>query len=418
MAINRYKKQTDPRWNTHDFAGENINNAGCVLGLICNQTEETCSEDASLIPMADYLERNGMTCHGYGSYWEAVPFGFAYRGISCKQLNYSSLLNVKESGVFDKWKGAIKSGYRGGLLMGAGTSGYHWTNGGHYISVLAYDKSTDKYLVSDSANSARDGWHPWEHFAGSIKICYTDAYRWDGEQPTPTPEDFKRTGSGYCTENDVNLRATPGGAIIGRVMATNRFDVDGREEGGYTHINIATAGICWIATQYVRLDHEPTPKDNYVYNFTMKELKRGDKGKEVLLMEYVYKSLGIYKKTLDSHFGEGMEEAVKLKQKLHNLPVTGRVDKSTMYATFGLIHDGVKFYVKHIKKGSEGESVKLAQEILKSLDFYSGAIDGDFGKLTEQAVIDFQTAMKEKGLYDDEIDGNVGKKTWACLIGF
>lgn len=56
-----------------------------------------------------------------------------------------------------------------------------------------------------------------------------------------------------------------------------------------------------------------------------------------------------------------------------------------------------------IKLGSRGESVKELQRRLNL------AVDGIFGKLTDEAVKDFQTAHQLKA------DGIVGAKTWAAL---
>ena len=56
-----------------------------------------------------------------------------------------------------------------------------------------------------------------------------------------------------------------------------------------------------------------------------------------------------------------------------------------------------------IKLGSRGESVKELQRRLNL------AVDGIFGKLTDEAVKDFQTACNLKA------DGIVGGKTWAAL---
>ncbi|HEX3034718.1 MAG TPA: peptidoglycan-binding domain-containing protein, partial [Thermodesulfobacteriota bacterium] len=63
------------------------------------------------------------------------------------------------------------------------------------------------------------------------------------------------------------------------------------------------------------------------------------------------------------------------------------------------------------KLGSKGEEVTKIQEELKSLGFYKGPIDGDFGGGTEAAVKAFQ---KSKGL---DIDGKVGPNTWKVLFG-
>lgn len=63
------------------------------------------------------------------------------------------------------------------------------------------------------------------------------------------------------------------------------------------------------------------------------------------------------------------------------------------------------------KLGSKGEEVRKIQEELKSLGFYKGPIDGDFGGGTEAGVRAFQ---KANGL---DVDGKVGPQTWKALLG-
>jgi len=63
-----------------------------------------------------------------------------------------------------------------------------------------------------------------------------------------------------------------------------------------------------------------------------------------------------------------------------------------------------------IKKGSNGEAVRLLQKILNKHG-YMLADDGVFGKLTEAAVREYQDSQ---GL---AIDGIVGRQTWARLLG-
>lgn len=52
------------------------------------------------------------------------------------------------------------------------------------------------------------------------------------------------------------------------------------------------------------------------------------------------------------------------------------------------------------------------QRALSAAGFYSGAIDGKIGALTQKAISDFQ---KSKGL---KVDGIVGDKTWTALQGY
>lgn len=62
-----------------------------------------------------------------------------------------------------------------------------------------------------------------------------------------------------------------------------------------------------------------------------------------------------------------------------------------------------------LSRGSTGPYVTEVQTKLQSLGFYSGAVDGVFGPLTEQAVRDFQ---QSRGL---AVDGVVGPNTWRAL---
>ena len=63
-----------------------------------------------------------------------------------------------------------------------------------------------------------------------------------------------------------------------------------------------------------------------------------------------------------------------------------------------------------LQNGSRGQAVKDVQSELKVLKLYSSNLDGDFGPITRQAVVQFQRQHRLTA------DGIVGPATWAALI--
>ena len=63
-----------------------------------------------------------------------------------------------------------------------------------------------------------------------------------------------------------------------------------------------------------------------------------------------------------------------------------------------------------VKKGDKNENVKILQEKLTSLFYYTGAVDGIFGPVTHNAVYAYQLDHRLKP------DGICGKLTWASVL--
>ena len=66
---------------------------------------------------------------------------------------------------------------------------------------------------------------------------------------------------------------------------------------------------------------------------------------------------------------------------------------------------------RNLSKGCKGPDVTELQQRLKSLGYYSGSIDGDFGPVTDAAVRAYQAAV---GIY---VDGIVGPITRGTMEG-
>jgi peptidoglycan hydrolase-like protein with peptidoglycan-binding domain len=62
-----------------------------------------------------------------------------------------------------------------------------------------------------------------------------------------------------------------------------------------------------------------------------------------------------------------------------------------------------------LAEGAEGEWVEFLQGWLQQLGFYGGAIDGQFGPVTAQAVSAAQSQ------YQIDEDGQVGAGTWKLI---
>ena len=66
-------------------------------------------------------------------------------------------------------------------------------------------------------------------------------------------------------------------------------------------------------------------------------------------------------------------------------------------------------YTRVLKQGMEGDDVTYMQECLQSYGYYTGTVDGKFGKGMYKAVVAFQKKN------DLKADGRIGKDTWNAL---
>ena len=394
-------RQDDPRWGDHPYCAEDVARTGCGP---TTDADITCETPPTV---ADWMTEHGYASAHAGTYWSGIPAFLESRGYASVQLNYESLLGVTVSVVFDRWKAGIRDGQSGALCMGGPSM---WTGGGHYICIPKMRinaAGVEEFLVHDPAHRT-DGWHRWDDFVGWIKVCYLGGKRW---KPAPAPEPFVRTDSGECTENGVQLFQSPGGLVIGTVNKGNRFDVDGKTQSGYTHINIATAGVCWIPTQYVHLDGT-TPPVSTDYLFTWSAVGAGLTGPNVTVWQKLMRSMHLYSGEASGYADGALVEATKKLQHMRNLEEDGWAGTNTFTAASGLIHTGKVFTLKRVKYGCTGDSVLFLERLLKEDRYYNGALDGSCGSGLDAAIRQAQADMGQK------VDGDFGPKSWKNYLQF
>lgn len=136
-------------------------------------------------------------------------------------------------------------------------------------------------------------------------------------------------------------------------------------------------------------------------------LKEGMSGNNVSGLQTKLKSLGYYSKNVDGNFGPGTLSAVIAFQKDNGITSDGIAGPATLAALDGLL--AVKSApaaesprTDLVKQGMSGDKVLALQTKLKSLGYYNGGLDGNFGSGTLIALIDFQST---NGLHADGVAG-------------
>lgn len=137
-----------------------------------------------------------------------------------------------------------------------------------------------------------------------------------------------------------------------------------------------------------------------------RDLMRGMTGSDVTSLQQVLRALGYYNGDIDGDFGPVTEEAVMAFQRDRGLYVDGIVGSITSNALGGIGGGGggKMSTSDSLSRGSSGDQVRVLQKNLKALGYDVGEIDGDFGKYTEAAVMQFQA---DNGLYVDGVAGSI-----------
>lgn len=139
-------------------------------------------------------------------------------------------------------------------------------------------------------------------------------------------------------------------------------------------------------------------------------LQQGANGNEVLQLQAQLQQLGYYSGGVDGIFGPGTFSAVINFQRDSGLEADGIVGQQTAQALKSSSTTAGSGSASTETTMSADEVLRL-QTMLKTIGYYQGGLDGDFGPLTRSALLNFQT---DSGL---EADGVVGPATLKALQG-
>jgi len=179
-----------------------------------------------------------------------------------------------------------------------------------------------------------------------------------------------------------------------------------------------TLGLADVAVTGVADEITQTYLETISYNPYETELKLGDEGDRVALLQSRLISLNYLAGSADGNFGAKTEEALKLFQKIHKdfgLSQTGVADEATYAILFSAdaIHAD-EVVLRALKDGDTGVAVEKLQQWLQQYGFMTGAADGAYGKKTTQAVKKCQQQMKALGM-DVSVTGDADVTTLTFL---
>lgn len=133
-------------------------------------------------------------------------------------------------------------------------------------------------------------------------------------------------------------------------------------------------------------------------NTNYRELRFGDKGEDVLVLQRQLQQLGYFTANPTGTFGRITQEAVKSFQQFNRLSVSGVADSQTLALLLGAktplppipgVVSG-NGGCRGLRFGDRGATVDLMQRQLKDLGYFEGRVDGKFRERTLYAVTRFQ----------------------------
>lgn len=155
-------------------------------------------------------------------------------------------------------------------------------------------------------------------------------------------------------------------------------------------------------------------QNNSPGNSTTAILRRESRGAAVSQLQNRLKALGFFQANVTGYYGSLTEEAVRKFQRSRGLSVNGIAGPTTLAALQGNSPSNKPSYVAtqtQLRYGDSGTAVAQLQNRLKALGFYKYEVTSYYGRLTEDAVSDFQRSRELS------VNGIAGPTTLAALQG-
>ena len=130
-------------------------------------------------------------------------------------------------------------------------------NGSHVGSVRSFNGSvvyTNEGNTSSAAGVVANG-GAVRNKSYAINDSSIDGYVWiDWEEEKAIVEAWKAAGTATSAVDDLYIRETPNGYVLGQINKGNRVEISGEKSGMWTKVKVAGIGIGWAATKYLEID--------------------------------------------------------------------------------------------------------------------------------------------------------------------
>lgn len=129
-------------------------------------------------------------------------------------------------------------------------------NGSHVGSVRSFNGSdvyTNEGNTSSAAGVVANG-GAVRNKSYAINDSAIDGYVWIDWGSEGQTAVWKATGTATSTADDLYVRESPNGYVLGEINKGNRVEINGEKSGAWTRIKVDGIGIGWAATKYLDVD--------------------------------------------------------------------------------------------------------------------------------------------------------------------